>query len=71
MSANTTLLLEILIPLMLTVIFGAMRALLRSQNSRFDDFARRIETFDTRLLDLIRRFDELNGRFERHLDSHK
>jgi hypothetical protein len=71
MAANTTLLLEVLIPLMIAVIFGAMRALILSQNSRFDDFAKQIKTFDERILDLSRRFDVLTGRFERHLDSHK
>jgi hypothetical protein len=71
MTVNTTLLLEILIPLMLTVTFGAMRALFRSQNSRFEDFAKGVEKLDKRIFDLNRRFDELNGRFERHLDNHK
>jgi len=70
-GANTTLLLEILIPVMLAIMFGAMRALIHSQNSRFEDFGQRMGNLDERLRDITRRFDELNGRLERHLENHK
>ena len=66
-----SLLFEILIPLLLTVTFGAVRALFRSQNSRFEDFVKGIEKLDEQILNLSHRLDDLTGRLDRHLDNHK